>query len=56
MQVRQWLWDEIGLSSLYRADMWAYEDNGTRGPREYLERNAHLAEIHGIVVLGVVAE
>ena len=54
VQVRQWLWDEIGLKSLYRGDGYAYDDNGTRGPLEYLARNAPLADIQGVVVLDVV--
>ena len=54
VQVRQWLWDEIGLKSLYSGDGYTYDDNGDRGPREYLARNAPLADIQGIAVLDVV--
>ena len=54
VQVRQWLWDEIGLKSLYRGDGYAYDDSGIRGPCEFLARNAPLADIQGIAVLDVV--
>lgn len=54
VEVRQWLWDEIGLKSLYKGDGFTYDDNSNRGPLEYLARNAPLADIQGIVVLDVV--
>jgi len=54
VEVRQWLWDEIGLKGLYRGDGHTYDDMGARGPMEFLARNAPLADIEGIVVLDVV--
>ena len=53
VEVRQWLWDEIGMKKLFKGDGYTYDDNGTRGPLEYLARNAPLADIQGIVVLDV---
>lgn len=54
VEVRQWLWDEIGLKSLYKGDGYVYDDGGNRGPSEYLACNMPLANIIGIEVLDVV--
>ena len=54
VQVRQFLWDEIGLKGLYRGDGYTYDDKGVRGNLEYLARQAPLSSIPGAVVLDVV--
>ena len=53
VQVRQFLWDEIGLKGLYRGDGYTYDDQGARGNLEYLARQAPLESI-GAAVLDVV--
>ena len=54
VQVRQFLWDEIGLKDLYRGDGYTYDDAGRRGNREFLARQMRISEIEGAVVVDVV--
>ena len=53
-QVRQFLWDEIGLKGLYRGDGLTYDDDGRPGNREFLARQMPLSAIEGAVVVDVV--
>lgn len=55
-EVRQFLWDEIGLKGLYRGDGRAMDDDGNLGPPEYLCRNLPLSEMKGAVVVDVKPE
>lgn len=54
VQCRQFLWDEIDLKKLYSGDGYTVDDDGNRGPMEYLTRQARLDEIEGVVVVDVV--
>lgn len=54
VQVRQFLWDEIGLKGLYRGDGLTYDDDGQPGNREFLARQMPLSAIEGAVVVDVV--
>ena len=54
VQVRQFLWDEIGLKGLYRGDGLSYDDDGQPGNREFLARQMPLSAIEGAVVVDVV--
>ena len=54
VQIRQFLWDEIGLKDLYRGDGFTYDDGGRRGNREFLARQMRISEIEGVVVVDVV--
>ena len=54
LQVRQFLWDEIGLKGLYRGDGLTYDDDGQPGNREFLARQMPLSAIEGAVVVDVV--
>lgn len=53
-EVRQFLWDEIGLKGLFRGDGHTMDDHGHLGPLEYLCRNMPLADMVGGVVVDVV--
>ena len=53
-EVRQFLWDEIGLKGLFRGDGRTMDDHGNLGPPEYLCRNVPLADMAGGVVVDVV--
>ena len=46
-EVRQFLWDEIGLKGLFRGDGRTMDDDNNLGPPEYLCRNLPLAEMAG---------
>ncbi len=50
VQVRQFLWDEIGIKGLFRGDGQTKDDHGTPGPLEYFARNCELAKIEGAFV------
>jgi len=52
-QVRQFLWDEIGLKDLFSGTGRTVDDGGALGPPEFLCRNLPLAEMHGAVVVDV---
>ena len=54
VEARQFLFDEIGIRELFKGDGYTYDDEGVRGPREYVARNGKLAEISGAVVIDVV--
>ena len=54
VQVRQWLWDEIGLKGLFTGTGYTMDDDGNAGPPEYLARNLPLADVHGIAIVDVV--
>ena len=54
IHVRQLLYDELGLRNLFRGDGFTYDDDGKRGPPEYLARNVPLGEIEGVAVMDVV--
>lgn len=53
MEVRQFLWDEIGLRALYSGMGYTVDDDGMQGPREYLCANTPLTEMVGAVVVDV---
>ena len=55
-EVRQFLWDEIGLRNLFLGTGRTMNDEGVLGPPEYLCRNLPLAEMQGAVVVDVVPE
>jgi len=50
VQVRQFLWDEIGMGRLFHGDGQTKDDRGRPGPQEYFAKNYSLAEIIGAVV------
>ena len=50
VQVRQFLWDELGLKGLFRGDGQTEDDNNVLGPAEYLSNNCLLKDIVGAVV------
>jgi len=52
-QVRQFLWDEIGLKKLFRGDGYTYDDDGRRGSSEYLARQMPLDSIPDAVIVDV---
>ena len=54
IEVRQFLWDEIGLKRLYTGLGNTVNDNGEMGPPEYLAQNKKLAEIEGLASIDVV--
>jgi hypothetical protein len=54
VEVRQFLWDEIGLKALFTGSGFTMDDNGRQGPPEYLAKNTPLDEIAGAVVVDVV--
>ena len=51
VKIRQFLWDEIGMKSLYRGDGRTMMDDGKLGVCEYLARNMMLADIDGLATL-----
>jgi len=51
VQVRQFLWDELGLKGLFRGDGFTYDDHGERGYEEFLACNLRLREIQGAAVM-----
>ena len=55
-EIRQFLWDEIGLNGQFSGTGRTVDDEGVLGPPEYLCRNLPLAEMHGAVVVDVVPE
>ena len=54
VQVRQFLWDEIGLKKLFRGDAYTYDDDGSVGYLEYLARQTRLDSIKGAAIIDVV--
>jgi len=54
VEVRQFLWDEIGLKGNYTGTGFTKDDNGNSGPPEYLARNMPLKDIVGIAIANVV--
>ena len=55
VQVRQFLWDELGLKGLFSGDGFTYDDHGERGSEEFLACNKRLREIQGASVVQVSA-
>ena len=53
MEIRQFLWDEIGLKGLYSGTGYTVDDDGRQGPPEYLCANTPLTEMVGAVVVDV---
>jgi len=53
VEVRQFLWDEIGINNLYSGDGKTVDDFGTTGPSEYLAKSTLISDIEGCVVLDV---
>lgn len=51
MQVRQFLYDEIGASQLFAGDGFGREDDGSITAREYLADNLKLSVIPGCVLV-----
>jgi hypothetical protein len=51
VQVRQFLWDELGLKGIFRGDGFTYDDHGERGYEEFLACNLRLREIQGAAVM-----
>ena len=49
VQVRQFLWDEIGIKRLFNGDGQTKDDLGLPGPQEYFAKNCALADIEGAV-------
>lgn len=47
---RAWCFFTLHLRRLYGGDGYTYEDNGTRGPREFVLRNMPVADLAGHVV------
>lgn len=54
IEVRQFLWDEIGLKRLYTGLGNTVNDDGEVGPPEYLAQNKKLLEIEGLATVDVV--
>ena len=53
MEVRQFLWDEIGIRALYSGTGHTVDDDGMQGPPECLCANTPLTEMVGAVVVDV---
>uniref|UniRef100_A0A7S2UYZ7 Uncharacterized protein n=1 Tax=Fibrocapsa japonica TaxID=94617 RepID=A0A7S2UYZ7_9STRA len=53
VQVRQFLWDEIGIKGLFVGDGRTQNDAGEQGPREFLARNLPINDIEGHIVIEV---
>ena len=53
IDVRQFLWDEIGLSRLYSGSGRTANEGGVEGPMEYIACNAALDAIDGSVVVPI---
>ena len=53
VQVRQFLWDEVGIKGLFTGDGRTMNDQGHVGPQEYLAKNMRLDAIPGCAVLDV---
>ena len=53
-EVRQFLWDEIGLNGQFRGDGRTMDGDGNIGPPEYLCRTLPLSEMAGAVVVDIV--
>ena len=56
VQVRQFLWDEVGIKGLFSGDGRTVNDKGERGPNEYLAKNRRLEDIEGCVVVDAPVE
>jgi len=54
VQVRQFLWDEIGLGKLFRGDGYTYDDDGNQGNLEYLAKQMPLMGIEGAAIVDIV--
>ena len=53
VEVRQFLWDEIGLKRLYSGKGYTVNDQGETGPPEYLASNKRLDDIEGLASIFV---
>ena len=53
MEVRQFLWDEIGLNKLFTGKGYTEDEQGNVGPKEYLAMNKRFDEIKGLCVVDV---
>lgn len=53
VQVRQFLWDELGLKPLFRGDGQTEDDNNVLGSKEYLAKNCLLKDIVGAAVVTI---
>lgn len=53
VEVRQFLWDEVGVKGLYSGDGYTLSEDGKKGVREYLARNRRLEDIEGCVLFDV---
>lgn len=53
VQVRQFLYDEIGLDRLYTGDGYTRSEDGTQGPAEFLCRNLEILQVAGVAVIDV---
>ena len=51
VQVRQFLWDEIGMKGLFSGTSITEPDDGSIGVLEYLVPNMSIADIHGCAVM-----
>jgi len=54
VEVRQFLWDEIGLRQHYTGSGYTKNDNGQVGVPEYLAQNKKLDDIDGLIKIQVV--
>ena len=53
IEVRQFLWDEIGLKDLYVGNGRTLNDAGEQGPYEYLAKNMRLEAIDGLAIIDI---
>tara|TARA_B110000208_G_scaffold151449_1_gene182958 strand:- start:58 stop:873 length:816 start_codon:yes stop_codon:yes gene_type:complete len=53
IEVRQFLWDEIGLARLFTGTGRTLGEDGEEGPLEYLARNAALASIDAATIVAI---
>lgn len=51
VQVRQFLYDELGLANLFKGDGFGYSDSGERQAPEFLAENRRLEDIPGCVIV-----
>ena len=53
MEVRQFLWDEIGLNKLFTGKGYTEDEQGNVGPKEYLAMNKRFVDIKGLCIVDV---
>ena len=53
VEVRQFLWDEIGLNKLFTGKGYTEDEQGNVGPKEYLAMNKRFVDIKGLCIVDV---